>query len=152
MNRVISVVSFAMAAFSIFLLGVSLSDAPVPSIVKQAKVVRVIDGDTLEVAITTRVRLRLRDCWAPESKKDGRLPEAQQAAEKQKGLASKANLEQLALGKDIIFRVLTSEDFSSANTMGRFVADAWLIGDKVTLSEKQVAGGFATFEKRDELK
>ena len=35
----------------------------------KAKVTRVIDGDTVDVEITRKVRLRLKDCWAPEKKK-----------------------------------------------------------------------------------
>ena len=34
----------------------------------KATVVRVIDGDTVDVSITRRLRVRLQDCWAPETR------------------------------------------------------------------------------------
>ena len=49
---------------AIFMLGKEMS--PQPAIRVPAKVVRVIDGDTVEVEVSTKITVRLLDCWAPE--------------------------------------------------------------------------------------
>ena len=48
----------------------------------RAKVVRVVDGDTVDVIIKRRMRIRLEDCWAPETR-------TKNLDEKLKGLESK---------------------------------------------------------------
>ena len=54
---------------------------PEPSIRLPATVVRVIDGDTVEVEVSTRISVRLLDCWAPERfTEDGK--KAKEAAER----------------------------------------------------------------------
>jgi endonuclease YncB( thermonuclease family) len=61
---------------------------PPKGITTDVKVVRVIDGDTVDVEITRTIRVRLLDCWAPETRtKD---PE-----EKAKGYESKKYLHNL---------------------------------------------------------
>ena len=61
---------------------------PPKGITTAVKVVRVIDGDTVDVEITRTIRVRLLDCWAPETRtKD---PE-----EKAKGYESKKYLHNL---------------------------------------------------------
>lgn len=49
---------------AIFVLGEEMS--PQPTIRVPAKVVRVIDGDTVEVEVSAKITVRLLDCWAPE--------------------------------------------------------------------------------------
>ncbi len=56
---------------SLFGLGICLAvggeaPPPQPQLVLPGRVVRVVDGDTLDVEVTLRVRVRLLDCWAPE--------------------------------------------------------------------------------------
>lgn len=126
--------------------------SPEPSWTTAAKVTRIIDGDTLEVEVSRVLRIRLLDCWAPESKNDPRIPESKQAAEKKAGLAAKANLEKLAIGKDVIVQIPSDVDVAKSVTMGRFLGRVWIVGDGESLSEKQVSGGFATKAKREELK
>tara|TARA_R110002051_G_scaffold268831_1_gene328872 strand:- start:809 stop:1243 length:435 start_codon:yes stop_codon:yes gene_type:complete len=58
---------------------------PPKGITTDVKVVRVIDGDTVDVAITRTVRVRLLDCWAPETR-------TKDPAEKAKGYESKKYL------------------------------------------------------------
>ena len=59
------------------------------------KVTRVIDGDTVDVEITRKVRVRLKDCWAPEKK-------SRDIVEKQKGMASLAHLAAVIDDKEIV--------------------------------------------------
>ena len=61
---------------------------PPKGITTAVKVVRVIDGDTVDVEITRTIRVRLLDCWAPETRT--RDPE-----EKVKGYESKKYLHDL---------------------------------------------------------
>lgn len=53
-----------------------------------AQITRVIDGDTIDVTVTRKLRVRLLDCWAPEVR-------TRDLAEKERGLAAKAALEAL---------------------------------------------------------
>jgi endonuclease YncB( thermonuclease family) len=129
--------------------------APQPSWVTMAKVVRVIDGDTLDVEVRRVIRVRLLDCWAPESKQDPRLPEERRQAEKAKGQASKASLAKLADGKTVTVQIPVDADgdISKSMTMGRVLGHVWLASDpSETLSEKQVRNGHATIEKPEALK
>ncbi len=130
-----------------------ISDAaPKPSWTTPAKVLRVIDGDTIEIEVRRVIRVRLLDCWAPESKIDPRIAESKQAAEKKAGQAAKANLQKLADGKDVIVQIPSEIDVAKAVTMGRWLGRVCVNGDDESLNEKQVRGGFATKEKREELK
>lgn len=123
--------------------------APIPSWTTPATVTRVIDGDTIEVEIRQTVRIRMLDCWAPESKIDGRLPAAERDAAKRAGLASKAHLTLIAQGQHVIVQIPTDPDgnFAQSLTLGRVLGHVWLKNDTQSLSEKQVAAGFATKER-----
>ncbi len=123
---------------------------PLPGWTTQAKCLRVIDGDTLEVEVRRVFRVRLLDCWAPESKIDPRVNEADQVAEKKAGQAAKENLRKLAEGKDCIVQIPGDVDVAKAITMGRWLGRVW-VGD-VELSEAQVRGGFAETKKPERLK
>lgn len=61
---------------------------PPKGITTDCKVVRVIDGDTVDVAITRTIRVRLLDCWAPETR-------TRDPVEKVKGYESKKYLHNL---------------------------------------------------------
>jgi len=104
------------------------------------RVVNVVDGDTLDVAVTMVVRVRLLDCWAPESR-------TKDAAEKQRGLAAKAALKALADGKPCRVSIPLTGDLKQSLTLERVLARVWIDGDKVDLSEHQVKAGHATKEK-----
>jgi len=129
----------------------SLQQPPEPSWTVKGTVVDVHDGDTVTVRVTTDLRVRLLDAWAPEIKADNRLPASKQAAEKTAGIKSRDALKELALNKPVILQVPTSEDLLKSTTMGRVLGRVWLEGDDESLSEKQVKSGNATREKREEL-
>lgn len=130
----------------------NLQQPPEPSWTTKATVIGTVDGDTLDLEIRRTIRVRLLNCWAPETHLDGRLPESQRAAEKAAGIKSKEALTALALGKPVILQVPTSEDLLKSTTMGRVLGRVWLEGDDESLSEKQVRNGNATKEKRVELR
>jgi endonuclease YncB( thermonuclease family) len=112
----------------------------------------VIDGDTIDVEVRRVIRVRLIDCWAPESRRDHRVSQAAQTAEKRAGIASRENLRQLCEGRDVIVQIPAGEDVATAITMGRWLGRVWLEGDGESLNEKQVAGGFAERAKPERVK
>ena len=61
---------------------------PPKGITTDVKVSRVIDGDTVDVEITRTVRVRLLDCWAPETR-------TRDPVEKVKGYESRKHLNSL---------------------------------------------------------
>ncbi len=144
--RLIAVIALASA------VAVAVDSAPEPGWTTQARCLRVIDGDTIEVEIRRVIRVRMLDCWAPESKLDARLPHAAQTAEKQAGIASRENLRRLCEGRDVVIHIATSTDVAKAMTMNRWLAQVWLPGDDESLSQKQVKAGHATKAKREELR
>ena len=120
---------------------------PPKGITTDVKVVRVVDGDTVDVSITRTVRVRLLDCWAPETRtKD---PE-----EKVKGYESKKYLNNLL--KQVFYNDIAArkrkkitlfipadeqgelkENFSFSRVLGRLFVD----GEDV--SERMVEAGKA---------
>ena len=125
---------------------------PAPGWTTQARCLRVVDGDTLEVEVRRVIRVRMLDCWAPESKIDPRVPERSQAAEKLAGQSAKENLRKLAEGRDVVVQIPSDVDVARAITMGRWLGHVWLEGDGESLAEKQVKGGFAEVTKPERLK
>lgn len=120
-----------------------------------ARVLRVIDGDTLEVEIRRVVRVRMLDCWAPESHLDKRVSEEEREDSKLAGLAAKDALQEIADGRDVILRIPTAADgdLSQVFTLGRVLGKVWLVSEPLeSLSERQVRLGHATKEKPENLK
>lgn len=115
--------------------------APEPGTTFDGTVVRVIDGDTLIVETTTSVRVRLLDCWAPESR-------TLDLDEKTKGLKAKARLQELATGKPVRVQLPThGGDLSESITLNRILGRVWLIEDGAPglsdLSAQMVREGLA---------
>lgn len=121
----------------------SAPQPPQPGWTTPAKVGRVIDGDTVEVSVTRKIRVRLLDCWAPESR-------TRDLAEKARGLESKRRLGELidrAAG-EVILQVPTGQDQELAEvfTFGRVLGRLWL-PDGREVSATMVAEGLATKKK-----
>lgn len=131
-----------------FLLG--HDGPPDPQITVAGKVVKVVDGDTVDVEVKTIIRVRLIDCWAPESKIDNRVAKEKQKDAKDLGLKSKQNLTDISLNKDVLVSVPISEknDLTKSLTLGRVLGRVWIDGDKKSLSEHQVESGNATYSKQ----
>ena len=124
---------------------------PPKGITTDVKVVRVIDGDTVDVAITRTVRVRLLDCWAPETRtKD---PE-----EKAKGYESKKYLHDLL--KQVFYNDLAARkqkkvtlfipadeqgELKDNFTFSRVLGRLFINGEDV--SERMVEAGKATKDK-----
>ena len=103
-------------------------------------VTEVIDGDTLEVEVKKRMRIRLLECWAPESRTTNK-------EEKRRGIAAKNNLVRLARGQDVIVHIPGSDDLREISTLSRALGYVWFVGSDESLNELQVAAGHATATK-----
>lgn len=101
------------------------------------RIIRVLDGDTIEVEVRHTIRVRMLQCWAPESRTTN-------AAEKVRGLAAKNHLIDV-IGDQEQARLLVplATDLGDATTLGRVLGYVWLQGDDKSLSQHQVDGGFA---------
>lgn len=101
-----------------------------------AKVVRVIDGDTLDVVVTYKIRVRLLDCWAPEKNTAA-------------GERAWEELEHYVGGKDVIVHIPSGEAGSLADvfTFGRVLGYVWPRGVPESVNEWQVRKGNATKQK-----
>lgn len=115
---------------------------PAPGLTIDCKVVSVVDGDTIEVEVTRRCRVRLLDCWAPESR-------TSDPAEKKVGLAAKLHLAGVAIGKQARLFVPTADATRVGDvfTFDRVLGHVWLDGETETLSEHQVRAKFASTAK-----
>jgi endonuclease YncB( thermonuclease family) len=103
------------------------SEPPPLGVTSRGKVVRVVDGDTLDVEVTYKVRVRLDNCWAPEKNTE-------------KGKKAHEDLDVLALGRECILHVPTEQARSVADviTLGRVLGNVWIDRHDESLSEWQV--------------
>jgi endonuclease YncB( thermonuclease family) len=110
------------------------------------EVVDVIDGDTITVKIVLLSRVRLLDCWAPETRTGDEH-------EKRAGLRAKAALQQLAAGRKGVLFVPTSgaQRLGDVWSFDRVLGQVWLDGDRETLSAHQVGRRLASSTKGGKL-
>lgn len=104
------------------------------------EVVEVLDGDTIEIEVKRRVRIRLLDCWAAETR-------TRDLAEKARGMEAKKFLAVIALGKNakVFVPIEGAARFGESMTFGRVLG--YVEVDGIDLSEAMVAAGMATEEK-----
>lgn len=142
-SRIVVAAAVAFLA-SFFVYG---DEAPAPArqvkpphgITFPAKVVRVVDGDTIEVEVTRVVRIRLLDCWAPETR-------TRDNEEKLRGFAAKGFLEERAQNKPVtvFIPVEPGQKVGDSFSFGRALGHVWLDGEGRSLSETMVSSGHAT--------
>lgn len=118
----------------------SPSAAPPHGLSTRCKIVGIVDGDTLDVEVIRRVRVRLLDLYAPESR-------TKDAAEKKKGIAAKEHLRAVADGRDATLFIPGSVEFQNVTTLGRVLGQVWLDGERESLAEMMVRAGHASKEK-----
>jgi endonuclease YncB( thermonuclease family) len=114
--------------------------APPLGITARATIDRVVDGDTVDVNLMIPVRVRLRDCWAPETRGE----------EKEAGEAAKAQLERIIpRGVQVHVHVPTGEADAMTDvlTFGRALGDIYRLGDDESVAQLLVGLGFATDRK-----
>ena len=120
--------------------------APPNGLTVSAEFPSIHDGDTLTAIVSFRVNVRLcghekgKQCWAKELKEPG-------------GPESRDNLKAVAEGKHgtLWIPLSSTNNLSSAFTMGRILADGWIDGMDESLSEYQVRSGHASTRKYGKL-
>lgn len=127
----------------LFLL--SLYSQPDLKTILPAKVVSIQDGDTITVEFSFRANIRLKDCWAPETR-------TKDEVEKKKGLESKEFLKSmLKPGDDVIIEVPYSPNMSNSLTLSRILGYVYkdLDGDNKpeNISKEMVKAGMAKEQK-----
>lgn len=106
----------------------------------------VIDGDTLDIELRIPLRIRLLDCWAPESR-------TKNLDEKKDGIASKESLRRLAQGKHghVFVPTMNALSVGDVLTLGRVLGRVWIDGRDKDVSQQQVESGHAASAKGKEL-
>jgi len=126
-------------------------ETPEPGWTTRGVISRVIDGDTVEVTIKRTLRVRLQNCWAPETRLDPSLPSIDREAAKLRGIASAEHLRRIADGRECTLQIPThptsgeTQDIGDSFSMGRAVGRVWING--TDLSELQVRSKFASRTK-----
>ena len=115
---------------------------PAPSINLPCVVVGVVDGDTLDVDVTIRVRIRLLACYCPEKKEPGYKSATDSL---RLAVASPGG----ALTYGILEVPLKSNRLKDILTLNRVLGFVWVDGK--SLSESQVGLGVASSTKGGEL-
>ena len=119
-------------------------ECPPPGFIVDGTVVRVIDGDTVVVRSQIEYQIRLLDCWAPESR-------TKDLAEKQRGLAAKARMQELADCQQCRVFMPAARTVADMITMGRILGRVWILQDgsptDTDLSSIMVSEGHATLTK-----
>ncbi len=113
-------------------------DKPDNGITTEVYLISVIDGDTLDVEIRKTIRVRLLECWAPETR-------TKDKEEKSRGLKSKKFLETFIAGKELTLFVPETKKFSDMFTFGRVLGHVWA-GEK-NISQEMVESNHATMSK-----
>ena len=115
----------------------------VPKLVVPVEVIEVYDGDTLTVRLTLNIRVRLLDCWCPETK-------TRDLEEKAYGIHSRETMKEVCLGEKCLMTIpLKGHDrLDDVFTFGRILARIRVISSGLDVSEEMVRMGEATKEKR----
>ena len=154
--RILTVV--AVLAFVTWALVTAFQDArgqeitplavPEPGITVDARVTRIVDGDTIDCTVLVPLvfRIRLIDCWAAETRTRDR-------DEKQRGLAAKAYLKEL-IGQDPVrVHIPGRAKLGDMLTLDRVLGRVWPIRDGKLLagdlSARMVEAGHATITKKE---
>ena len=114
--------------------------APPLGITARAEIERVIDGDTVDVVLRIPVRVRLLNCWAPETTGFDAVAGAK---------AKEQLCKLLPLGSHVLVHVPTAQvdALSGVFTFGRVLGDIYHPNDDESISQQMVRTGLATEAK-----
>ena len=108
-----------------------------PCWITPVSVERVIDGDTVDVTVTRTLRIRLKDCWAPEID----TPEGEGSFDCLYDLL----IDDEGEPRRLMLKVDTDDDIKGMLSFGRVVGELYVGGKNV--SELMVKAGHATEKK-----
>ena len=114
---------------------------PLIGITTKGSVVNVVDGDTVDVEVTRTIRVRLKDCWCPETR-------TRDLEEKKKGLAAKDHLMRLLEDNNDVVLFIPADsdgDIKDVFTFNRVLGYIFINSEDV--SSRMVTDGHATAEK-----
>ena len=120
--------------------------APCPprGLTVDADVINIVDGDTLDVRISYDLRVRLLDCWAPETR-------TLDLNEKVRGLQSKAHMHTLIDARRVRVHLPSTGRFTDLVAFDRVLGHVWRLRDgkpeDQNISVMMVEAGFAKAEK-----
>lgn len=119
---------------------------PKTGVVVSGVVTKVIDGDTLEVEVTRRIRVRVKDCWSPEKRK------TDHPSEKELGQMATHDMKSLAGGIRVRVAAVTDgdQDLGDGLSFGRVVADVFRERDGKSLADLMINKGHS-FRTKQEL-
>ena len=125
---------------------------PPRGIVIAANVFNVVDGDTVDVRVQFEFRVRLMDCWAPET----RLGTATDADAKLRGLAAKGYMMELAGGQPVFVAIPGTSNLAEVLSLDRVVGRVYRIGSDgkphdVDLSHQMIKAGHAFRRKPEKV-
>lgn len=103
---------------------------------------RVIDGDTIDIRCERVLRVRLLDCWAPETR-------TRNTEEKIKGISAKSYLKEIALHQraEVDIPIQPDARFGESMSFGRVLGRVKMLESGCDLSDVMVAAGHATKTK-----
>lgn len=107
----------------------------------KARVVNVVDGDTIDVEVRRTMRIRLLDCWAPET-------HTRNLEEKLRGVAAmNAMRAMLPVNQEVTVHIPTNDhqDIAHVMTLGRVLGRIYV--GEVDVSQEMVEHGHATISK-----
>jgi endonuclease YncB( thermonuclease family) len=103
----------------------------------RASVIRVIDGDTVEVILQMPVTIRIKDLWTPETRGIDRIA----------GHAAKEALETLLpvhAPIEVFIPTGEAQSFGDVMSFGRPVGEVYRVGDEDPVSEIMIQMGHGT--------
>ena len=124
--------------------------APKPGWTTTGQCVRVVDGDTVVVQIVKQIRVRLLDCWCPETKLDHRVSETDRESEKRRGRGAREFTRSLVEGRQVVVTIPPDADgdIGDVFTLDRALGHVWLEENQdKSVSEQVVAAGHAVKSK-----
>jgi endonuclease YncB( thermonuclease family) len=119
---------------------------PARGLTVDAEVIKIVDGDTIDCRVQFDFRVRLLDCWAPESR-------TLDLAEKSRGLAAKGYMLELADGQAVRVFVPGSGTLGEILTLDRVLGRVYVLTDgepsEADLPFQMVEAGHATTTKKE---
>ena len=125
-----------------------MTGIPTPQItLGSCRVSKIVDGDTIEVEVVRKVRVRITDCWAAESRQTDRR------IEKREGLKAKAVAASMfPAGMPVVLQLQSDGDLDIGDdiTFGRVLGDVWSTsGSGLSFGDLMKTSGHAFETKAD---